>query len=252
MGQWAPYPLRTTYIPTLVLGCIGFFVLSRLQLPATAQAHEAKPLRLKDVLPKLTWPEREASWAFTLTCAVPFLAFGVFGLYASLSPLFLDKLVPWHGPVVSGTAIAVILFASATVQYMAGKVPPHLCGFWGLWSLALSNLLLMINLWLGSAILFVLGVAATSIGHGLSMLSGMSMVNRIANQHNRSGLLSTYLVIGYIGSMLPMMGMGWIADHWGMNAAVCTFGVFVMVMGTVIGVLFRRNPRMQSASSSAH
>ncbi|MGN1055992.1 MAG: MFS transporter, partial [Comamonas sp.] len=140
MGQWAPYPLRTTYIPTLVLGCIGFFVLSRLQLPATAQAHEAKPLRLKDVLPKLTWPEREASWAFTLTCAVPFLAFGVFGLYASLSPLFLDKLVPWHGPVVSGTAIAVILFASATVQYMAGNLPPHLCGFLGLWSLALSNL----------------------------------------------------------------------------------------------------------------
>ncbi|MGN1055993.1 MAG: MFS transporter, partial [Comamonas sp.] len=87
---------------------------------------------------------------------------------------------------------------------------------------------------------------------GLSMLSGMSMVNRIANQHNRSGLLSTYLVIGYIGSMLPMMGMGWIADYWGMNVAVCTFGVFVMVMGTVIGVLFRRNPRMQSASSSAH
>ncbi len=48
----------------------------------------------------------------------------------------------------------------------------------------------------------------------------MGMINRIATPTNRSGLLSTYLVIGYIGSMLPMMAIGWIADHWGMNAAV--------------------------------
>lgn len=246
MGQWAPYPLVTTYIPTLVLGCLGLFALMRLQLPAVAQPTNLEPLQWRDVVPKLTWTPRQDSLAFVLTCALPFLAFGVFGLYASMSPLFLDKLVPWHGPVVSGTAIAVILLASACVQMLAGRLPTYVCGGAGLLSLALSNALLMANLWAGSAILFALGVALTAVGHGMSMLAGMSMINRLANPANRSGLLSTYLVIGYIGSMVPMMAIGWIADHWGMNIAVCTFCIFVVLLASCVAFFFSRHPRMRA------
>ena len=246
MGQWAPYPLVTAYVPTLLLGACGLYVLSKLKLPAQDSQKGLHQLNWQAVLPKLTWPERAASNAFVLTCTAPFLAFGVFGLYAAMSPLFLDKLVPWHGPVVSGTAIAVILFASACVQMMAGRLPTQWCGALGFAGLALSNALLMANLWAGSAALFVLGVVFTSVGHGMCMLAGMSMVNRIANTNNRSGLVSTYLVIGYIGSMLPMMGIGWMADHWGMTAAVATFCGLVMVLGVVAGALFLRHPRMQA------
>ena len=247
MGQWVPAPLITAYIPTLVLGAIGWLALSRLQLPAAAQPVATQPLQWRDVLPKLTWPASADSMAFVLTSALPFLAFGVFGLYASMSPLFLDKLVPWHGPFVSGSSIAVILLASACVQILAGRLPTHWCGMGGLVGLAVSNALLMLNLWAGSAILFALGVALTAIGHGMSMLAGMGMINRIAQAHNRSGLLSTYLVIGYIGSMLPMMAIGWIADHWGMNVAVCSFCGFVMVLASVVAVFFYRHPRMRAA-----
>ena len=247
MGQWVAYPLVTTYIPTLALGVIALFALAKLELPASAQPQQTHRLQWRDVLPKLTWPQSTDSMAFVLTSALPFLAFGVFGLYASMSPLFLDKLVPWHGPVVSGSAIAVILLASACVQILAGRLPTHWCGVGGLVNLALSNALLMLNLWAGSAILFALGVALTAIGHGMSMLAGMSMINRIAQPHNRSGLLSTYLVIGYIGSMLPMMAIGWIADHWGMNVAVCCFCVFVIALASVVALLFYRHPRMRTA-----
>ena len=210
-----------------------------------------QPLRVKDVLPKLTWPARGSSMAFALTSSLPFLAFGVFGLYAAMSPLFLDKLVPWHGPVVSGTAIALILLASAGTQILAGRMPTHWCGFLGLLGLAVSNALLMINLWAGSAFLFALGVLFTAAGHGMSMLAGMSMVNRIATPDNRSGLLSTYLVIGYIGSMLPIMAIGWIADNWSMDAAVRTFCTLVIVLGVTAARFFRRHPRMQPVGGAA-
>ena len=248
MGQWAPYPLVTTYIPTMILSALGLWVLTRLPLPDSAKPKNAGALKFTDALPKLTWPQGNVSSAFVLTCALPFLAFGVFGLYASMSPLFLDKLVPWHGPVVSGTAIAVILFASAAVQVMAGRIPTHWCGFAGVICLALSNALLMLNLWVSSASLFFFGVAFTAVGHGMSMLAGMGMLNRIATPHNRSGLLSTYLVIGYIGSMLPMMAIGWIADHWGMMVAVSSFCSMVVIAGTAVGVLFQRHPHMRAAA----
>ena len=249
LGQWAPWPLRSTYVPTLLLGALGLVVLTRLQLPERARSqHPGGALGTQDVLPKLTWPQRSDSSAFVLTCALPFLAFGVFGLYAAMSPLFLDKLVPWHGPVVSGTSIAVILFASAGTQMLVGRMPMQWCGAIGLAGLALSNALLMINLWAGSAVLFVLGVLFTAIGHGMCMLAGMSMVNRIATPSNRSGLLSTYLVVGYVGCMLPMMAMGWIADHWGMTVAVCAFCSLVIALGLACGVLFERHPRMRAAA----
>lgn len=246
MGQWVAYPLVTTYIPTLLLGSLGLFALTRLELPESTLPSNTQRLHWRDALPKLTWPESKDSMAFVLTSALPFMAFGVFGLYASMSPLFLDKLVPWHGPFVSGTAIAVILLASACVQIMAGRLPTHWCGFGGLVGLALSNALLMVNLWAGSAVLFALGVALTAMGHGMSMLAGMGMLNRLAKPNNRSGLLSTYLVIGYIGSMLPMMAIGWIADHWGMNVAVCTFCIFVIALALSVAFFFQRHPRMRT------
>ena len=251
IGQWAPYPLVTTYVPTLVLAALGLLALAKLELPDNASPKDQQPLQWSDVLPKLTWPTGEASKAFALTSSLPFLAFGVFGLYAAMSPLFLDKLVPWHGPAVSGTAIALILLMSACTQILAGRMPTHWCGALGLVGLAVSNALLMINLWAGSATLFALGVLFTAAGHGMSMLAGMSMVNRIATPANRSGLLSTYLVIGYIGSMVPMLGIGWIADNWGMDVAVRIFCAIVIVLGSTAAVFFQRHPRMQPALLTA-
>ena len=248
IGQWAPAPLVNTYVPTLFLGALGLTALYRLKLPDNVK-HKAGPrLSLHDVLPKLTWPEPSTSRAFVLTCCLPFLAFGVFGLYASMAPLFLDQLLPWHGPVVSGTAIALILFSSAVVQVMVARMPTHWCGAAGLISLAVSNAILMANLWAGSAILFALGVLFTALGHGMAMLAGMSMISRLATSSNRSGLLATYLVTGYVGSMVPMMGMGWIADHWGMEVAVCTFCTMVIAIAVPVAVVFQRHPRMRPST----
>lgn len=245
-GQWAPYPLRTTYVPTLLLVVLGLVALARLRLPPRALPDPAKSMRWRDALPRLTWPDAGASPAFILTSLLPFISFGVFGLYASMSPLFLDKLVPWHGPVVSGTSIALILMVSACVQVRADRLSTRWCGCIGLLALAASNALLMVNLQAGSGTLFVLGVALTATGHGMAMLAGMRMVHRIASPANRSGLLSTYLLIGYLGSMAPMMAMGWVADHWGITVAVLAFCSVTVVLASSTAFLFQRHPRMQA------
>jgi MFS family permease len=245
MGQWSPFPLTMTYIPPLVAGTIAIVALFKQKWPQSGQAVSNKKFRFKDVLPKLTLPERHDAMAFTLTSFLPFLAFGVFGLYASLSPLFLDELLPWHGPIVSGVAIASILLVSAITQIMGKRALIHLSGFFGLVSLAISNALLIINLLYPSSILFGLGVLFTAFGHGLCMLAGMSMISRLATTENRSGLLSSFLVIGYFGSIVPMTVVGWIADHWGMNIALYTFCTFVITLSIGTAVMFNKHPRMQ-------
>jgi len=247
VGQFSSNPLMIAYVPTLLLGAMGLLALLRLKLPDEPRPKTRKRLALHDVLPKLTWSQPETSRAFVLTCCLPFLAFGVFGLYASMAPLFLDQLVPWHGPAVSGTAIALILFMSAGVQVISGRMPTHWCGVAGLASLAISNALLILNLLASSSVLFALGVVFTAMGHGMCMLAGMSMVNRLATAGNRSGLMATYLVIGYFGSIVPMMGIGWIADYWGLDVAVRTFCSLVIVIAVPVAVFFQRHPHIRPA-----
>jgi len=245
MGQWVAYPLITTYIPPLIFGAIAFVALVKLAPPTPASSVVKKRLSWRDVLPKLTLPESRDAMAFALTSSLPFLAFGVFGLYASMSPLFLDELLPWHGPIVSGSAIALILLISAITQILMRRIRIHLSGFVGLMMLAASNALLITNLLYSSSVLFGLGVLFTAMGHGLCMLAGMSMISRLATAENRSGLLSSYLVIGYFGSIVPMTLVGWIADHWGMNIALYIFCTFVIAFSVLAAILFKKYPRMQ-------
>jgi len=51
--------------------------------------------------------------------------------------------------------------------------------------------------------------------------------------------------------MAPMMGIGWIADHWGMNIAVCAFGVLVIAVGVPVAVFFQRHPRIRPVGHGA-
>lgn len=244
-GQWLPNPLMVTYVPSLLLGVLAVYALLRVQLKPHADELAATSLSLQTFMPRLAWTGRSDSLAFMLTCACPFFAFGVFGIYASMAPLFLEKMLPWHGPVVSGTSIGVILLASAMMQLACARMNLRWCGSLGLLAVVLSNAMLVLNFKLGSPVVFIVGVCAAAAGHGMCLLAGISMVNRIATPTERSGLISTYLVCGYVGSIAPLIAVGWIADHHGLPVAITLLGLCVIVIATPLAVWFFRHPRMR-------
>ena len=246
IGQWLPFPLTATYVPTLILGVLGVYALLRVQLKPHPELSAAAPLGMRTFIPRLTWATRPDSLAFLLTCACPFFAFGVFGIYASMAPLFLEKMLPWHGPVVSGTSIGVILLASAMMQLACARMSLRWCGLLGLLSVVLSNAMLVLNFTAGSSLVFIIGVCAAAAGHGMCLLAGISMVNRIASPAERSGLISTYLVCGYVGSIVPLLGVGWVADHYGLPVAISLLGWVVIALATPLAFWFFRHPRMQA------
>lgn len=248
IGEWVPDPLVTAHIPSIILVIVAIYSIAKLQIPTSDQdhIHTSVPLRAQDFLPRMTWTENSKSVSFILACGLPFLAFGVFGMYASMSPLFLAKMMTWHGPFVSGASIAIILLISAFVQLISARFPTHLTGIYGLFSLAGSNALLLINLRVSSAGFFIAGVLLTAIGHGMCMLASMNVVNRLAQPHNRSGLLSTYLLIGYIGAIIPMLGIGWLADSWGMTFAVSSFCAAIIIASTIWGCLFALSAQIRN------
>ncbi|MGV3656085.1 MAG: MFS transporter [Noviherbaspirillum sp.] len=226
IAQWVPMPLASAYFPSLVMGGIAIYALFRMRAtPPLSASPGARAARswLARCMPRLTLPPAAQRSAFWIAAMGAFSTFGIFSLYASLAPSFMKQLLPWHGPAASGLSIAMILFLSSVFQLAGRRMPLKACAVTGMGVLSLSNLLLMLTARTGSAGLFVVCVFTTAFGHGMANLAGMALVDGIATPDNRAGLLSSYLIVGYIGSILPILGTGWLSDHLGLTAALLVF-----------------------------
>ncbi|EED65327.1 MFS transporter [Comamonas testosteroni] len=241
MAQWAPFPLVSSYLPPIALSFLGIHALFRIQLPATtAPVHSAPGLTLKDVLPSISQPRKPFIYHYALGCMAAFSAFGMFSLFAAMAPSFMAQMLPWHGPAVSGLSIGFILFLSAGIQLIARPYPTKRLIIIGFFALAATNALLVLNLFAGSPWLFALSVLSMSCGHALCNLSGMAVVNKVSKPVNRTGLLSTYLVVGYVGTIVPILGMGWLSDHIGLTGALIAFCACLGLLSALLGVISAR------------
>ena len=73
------------------------------------------------------------------------------------------------------------------------------------------------------------------------------MVNKVARPDNRAGLLSSYLVVGYIGTTAPILGVGWLSDHIGLPLAIVTFCVGMALLTASLAWLAYRTPAIEAA-----
>lgn len=147
IAQFSATPLFTPYIPVIIGAVLCFIGLLRLPQPEfTAQAFS--------IAPRLERPEAQFRPEFYITGLTAFCAFAAFSLFASLSPSFVQVIIPWHGPLVSGLAITCILLISAMVQYFSRSIPARKCLNYGLYTLLFSLLILGLCMYLHWSFLF--------------------------------------------------------------------------------------------------
>ena len=241
MAQWLPMPLKTAYRPSIVLSFLAIYALFKVRVPVSSPSASVEGgLSLDDIKPSMSQPRKPFLHHYMLGCMAAFSAFGMFSLFASLAPSFMQSMVPWHGPLISGLSIGIILFMSAGIQLLARPVATKKVIVVGFFALSASNILLMLNTQLGSPWLFALCVLTTATGHALGNLAGMSIVNKVSKPINRTGLFSTYLIIGYLGTIVPILGLGWLSDVMGLTAALQVFCVCLGLLTAVLGVLAAR------------
>lgn len=95
VAQWAPFPLRSAYLPSLLLSALAIYSLFQVQLPAHLQpAPASSSFGLRQLMPRLTFPERTALRRYGLASMGAFCAFGMFSLFASLAPSFMQSMLP--------------------------------------------------------------------------------------------------------------------------------------------------------------
>lgn len=220
IAQFSNHPLFTPYIPVILGAILCLAGLFFIKVPCFEKQKFS-------IAPHLETPEKKFRPLFFVAGFTAFCAFASFSLFASLAPSFVKDVIPWHGPLVSGTAIASILLISACVQFFAKNLSPKISLNIGLIILILSYCLLALCITQHWSLLFFISDILVGVGHGFGLLGAFGLVHKMTQSNNRAGVISTYLFIGYWGTILPIVGTGYLSDHFGLVVGVLGFCIVV-------------------------
>ena len=229
IAQFSSQPLVTPYLPVIVAAVLCFFGLFMVKV----RQFKAQPF---SIAPHLEMPAVQHQALFFIAGFTAFSAFGAFSLFASLSPSFVKNLIPWHGPLVSGSAIASILMVSAIVQFLAKNLPAGKSLNLGLITLVLSFILLGLCMSMQWSILFFISDILVGVGHGFGLMGAFGLIHQMTTTDNRAAVMSTYLFIGYLGTIIPIIAVGYLADHFGLMLGVLGFclGVGLLCLALIV------------------
>lgn len=233
IAEFSTQPLITPYIVVILGAILCFLLLKKVTQPTFSQ-------QVFSITPKLQTPEKKYRALFFILSLAAFSAFGAFSLFASLSPSFIKDIVPWHGPLMSGSAIAIILLISAVVQYLVRYLPPHKTLKIGLMYLVSSLVLLGFSIYTHWGILFFISDFLLGIGHGFTLLGTFGLIHQITQEHNRAAVFSTYLFIAYLGTIVPIIAVGYLADHVSLSFAVIFFCISMSLLGVCLFFLHKK------------
>jgi MFS family permease len=226
LAQLAPAPLSTPY--GVVGGLALVWVALLWMVPADAAPHPWHHFRPHV---RMRRPERRHARPFALVSASAFLGYALFGIFASLAPSLLDQMLPWSGPAIGGAGVA-LLFAGSTLAQLIARDLGHRAGvIAGALVVVISLILLVLSLIWSSGPLFLLSDLIAGFGQGLGFLAALGFVGSIVPDDKRAGLIATFFASAYLGGVLPVMGMGLLADRIGSNPAIAILAVALAALG---------------------
>lgn len=204
VGQWAPDPAVTAYMPHLVVTVVALLAVSA--VPETLRVEVRRPMRI--VVPEIRLARFRrivvplAPWVFAAT-AVAF-AFLPEVLGTARSP---------DGIALTAAVAALTLFSGVAVQPIARRLDVH-GAVHGARNRAATTGLLVLSLGLG------LAAASTSVGgswllvpcavvlgaaYGVCLVAGLVEVQALADPSALAGLTACYYALAYAGSFLPFL-----------------------------------------------
>ena len=229
IAQFSQAPLVTPYIPVIIAALLSIVGLSRVKVATFKK-------QAFSIAPHLELPASKFKALFYLASFTAFCAFGSFSLFASLAPSFIQDIIPWHGPMVSGITIASILLISALIQFIFKTINMHKALNIGLISMLFSYVILSVCMVMHWSLLFFISVIFVGIGHGLGLLGAFALIHHMTQTENRAAVVSTYLFIAYFGTIVPIIFAGCLSEHFGLKMGVVgdCIGVGLLCIGLLL------------------
>ena len=190
---------------------------------------------IKALAPRRPSVSPEARGAFWLAAAVGFLGFAVFGFCLSLAPGFFAGIVHVDSGPLIGVLAGLTLGSSALSQLLAVRgryVVPV-----GLLVLAVSVALIAVAAAWTSPWLLVLASMGAGLGQGISFRAAFNDVAGRTQPSLHAQVISSVYVITYLGSAVPVIGLGFATAVWGLPVSVTVFVLLCALCATILAVV---------------
>jgi len=222
-AQYAPHP--TTLVFEVYLGVLVLAALSLAMIPETVSPRRRPTLRFAG----LGLPERGRS-EFLAAMAAGFSAFSLLGLFSALAPTFLGSIMHVHSHAVAG-AVVFGLFAAGTITQLAAfRLPSRQVVLAGLSLFLVGLALIVASLKAANVALFLTGTLVAGVAVGGVFLGSLATANRLAPPERRAQAISAYFVASYCGLVIPVVGVGVLADFTGYFTAVLSLAILLAVL----------------------
>ncbi|MHA7241189.1 MFS transporter [Arthrobacter sp. TMS1-12-1] len=226
-----PSPTRTPFVVYIVVLASLLVPLLLLRArPAIRPVAGGSPLAA--LRPRRPAVSKDARRAFWTASSVGFLSFAVFGFTLSLAPTWFAGIAGTTSRPLIGLLAALVLGSSAASQLLSPRgrfvVPAGLAG------MALGVGLLPVAQATGSLPLLVGACVVAGSGQGMAFRVVFNEVALRVDPALHAQTVSAVYVITYLGSAVPVLGLGAAAGSWGLDASVT---VFALAICAVCGVL---------------
>ncbi|MFJ4838309.1 MFS transporter [Streptomyces sp. NPDC088746] len=236
LAQYAPWPLHLPFVVHLVLVATSAVLLLGLK----ETVGERRPL--STVRPQRPGLPPEVRKVFRPAALASFVGFALFGVFTSVSPAFLSEFLDVDNHAMSGLIVALAFFASVAGQSAVGRIGEQRSLSLGCAGLLGGLALLAAALWWQLLPLIVLSALLGGAGQGLAFRAALSQVAAASPAGSRAAVISTLFVVAYAGISLPVIGVGILSDHIGLQDAGLVFIACMAVLVTCAGLYLLRRP----------
>lgn len=201
-AQYGTDPLRSPF--GLYLAAVAIVAAA---VSATAETVDPRPLDRSTLRPRLGVPP-EIRLAFVAPAVTIFATMAMVGFYAALGPTVIRQ--DLHvGNIAVSSAIVAELFAVAAVAIpVSARLAARSAMFAGLVLMPPGVALLEVAQRIGSMTALLAGTAVCGAGAALGYRGSLQLVNKMAPPQQRAEVVSSYLLAGFCGNALPVIGVG--------------------------------------------
>lgn len=212
LAEYAPHP--TLLVFQVYLGVLALAALALARVPETVTRTGRLDLRFRGFQIPSPAP------VFLAAGLAGFAAFALMGLFTALAPSLIGGVLHVHNHAISGLLVFVLFAASTLTQLAFGPRSAASALRFGLSSFFVALALMVGALKYESMTLFVLCAVVGDIAAGATFIGSLGTANRLAPPETRGQALSTWFTLAYVGLTVPVIGVGFSAEHIGYLSAV--------------------------------
>jgi MFS family permease len=240
LAQYVTGPLRLVFLAYLALLAIVAVAIWHADDPRPRRIDSLRQLRVR---PRIGVPADRLR-AFAAPAITGFVTFALGGLYFSLIPGIVIRDLHERNLAVGGLVVCELAALAAVLIVVGRGLRPATAMVTGLLSLVPAVTLIVTAQAAHSMPLLLIATAFGAVAMSLGYRGSLQVVNQIAPDDRRAEVVSSYLIVCFIGNSVPVIGIGLLSTATSRLTASIVFACMVaaLAMAALASRRFDRVP----------